>query len=443
MSKKEEQGLSNIIFSSLMDNDSDFIPIIADGDEEDLKAVELPDILPILPLRNTVLFPGVVLPISVGREKSLQLVREVYRGNRMLGTVAQLQGEVDEPLEKDLHRIGTAAQILKVLEMPDGTTSVIIQGKKRFEITEMQQEAPFFKATVKPLEDFTPLINEEFEAVIGSLKDLSLKIVKVSGNIPVEAGFAVKNIENTTFLINFICCNSDINVADKQKLLEIADLKERGVQAVSFLVKELQKLELKHDIQSKVKSDLDQQQREFLLQQQIKTIQDELGGSPIEQDIKELKDKAKEKKWSEEMGKHFDKEVHKLSRLNPAAGEYSVQYGYVQTLLELPWEEYTEDNFDMVHAEEVLNEDHYGLEKVKERILEYLAVLKLKNNMKSPILCLYGPPGVGKTSLGRSVARALGRNYIRMSLGGYTMRLKFADTGKHTLVPCRDGLSKT
>ena len=402
-----------------MDDDTDFIPILSDGDDSELTNVDVPDILPILPLRNTVMFPGVVMPITVGRQKSLQLIQEVYRGNRLLGTVAQKDGSIDDPTQNDLYQTGTIAQVLKILEMPDGSTSVIIQGKKRFEVLEYTQEFPYLMARVKPMADIQPQDDTvEFSAIIGSLKDLSIKIAQYSMHISPEASFAVKNIENSTFLINFVCSNTDLKVEEKQILLGISDIKERGIQAISYLVREVQMAELKRDIQTKVKNELDQQQREYLLNQQMKTIQDELGGNPAEQEIQEFKARAKDKKWSEEAGKHFEKELHKLSRLNPAAGEYSVQFAYCQTLLDLPWNEYTEDNFDLKRAVKVLDEDHYGLEKVKERILEHLAVLKLKNDMKAPILCLYGPPGVGKTSLGRSIAKALGRNYIRMSLGG-------------------------
>ena len=419
MGKNKGQLLKDIIFTGLGDDDSELIPIIADGNEEELKNFQAPDILPILPLRNTVLFPGVVLPITVGRQKSLKLIQDVFRGDRLLGTVTQKDGSIEDPEKNDLYQVGTVAQILKILEMPDGSTSVIIQGKRRFEVTEYLEEFPYFRAQVNLLDEILPTDNSaEFNAVVGSLKDLSIKVAQYSSNVPPEATFAVKNIENSTFLINFICSNTDLEVKEKQSLLEIADVRERGIQAISYLVKEVQMLELKRDIQSKVKTDLDQQQREFLLNQQMKTIQDELGGNPIEQEINEMKEAAKEKKWSEEVGAFFEKEVNKLHRLNPAAGEYSVQFAYCQTLLELPWNEYTEDNFDLKHAEKVLDEDHYGLEKVKERILEHLAVLKLKRDMKAPILCLYGPPGVGKTSLGKSIARALNRQYIRMSLGG-------------------------
>ncbi len=417
MGKIKGTGIHNI-FSGMVGNDPEFIPIIADGDDKELKNTEVPDILPVLPLRNTVLFPGVVLPITVGREKSLRLIKDVYSGARLLGTIAQKDYTIDEPAPADLYPIGTVAEILKILEMPDGSTSVIIQGKRRYNIREFISEDPYLKARIEPLVDFVPESDNEFNAIVGSLKDLSIKIAQFSANVPPEATFAVKNIENSTFLINFICSNTDLNVADKQNLLEIESIKDRGIQAISYLVKETQMLELKQDIQKKVKTDMDKQQREYMLNQQIKTIQDELGGNPIEQEINELKAKAKDKKWDGDVANFFEKEVEKLGRLNPAAGEYSVQYTFCQTLLELPWNEYTKDNFDLKNANKVLDEDHYGLDKVKERILEHLAVLKLKNDMKSPILCLYGPPGVGKTSLGKSVARALGRKYVRISLGG-------------------------
>lgn len=418
MGNIKDERFNTAFFRDIINQDADFIPILADGDDETLHNLDVPEILPILPLRNTVLFPGVVIPITVGREKSLRLIREVSSGNKLLGTIAQTNFKLDDPGIGELYQIGTMAEVLKLLEMPDGSTTVIIQGRRRFRIREFISEDPYFRATVESINDIVPVNNNEFTAVVGSLKDLSIKIAQFTANIPPEASFAVKNIENSTFLINFICSNTDIEVTEKQKLLEIDNLLERGMQAISYLVKEVQMLELKRDIQGKVKTDMDKQQREYMLHQQMKTIQDELGGNPVEKEIKELKEKGKQKNWKEEVGKYFEKEVAKMSRLNPAAGEYSVQYSYCQTLLELPWNDITEDNFDLDHARRVLEEDHFGLEKVKERILEHLAVLKLKNDLKAPILCLYGPPGVGKTSLGKSVARALGRKYIRMSLGG-------------------------
>lgn len=418
MGNIKDQKIQQILLHDLVSKDAGFIPIIADGDESALQSTEVPGMLPILPLRNTVLFPGVVIPITVGRQKSLRLIQEIYKSTRLLGTVAQTDFKQDDPGTADLYTVGTVAEVLKVLEMPDGSTTVIIQGRRRFRIREFISEDPYFMASVEAINDIVPDNNSEFTAVVGSLKDLSIKIAQYTANIPPEASFAVKNIENSTFLINFICSNTDIDVQEKQKLLEIDNLLERGMEAISYLVREVQMLELKKDIQKKVKTDIDKQQREYMLHQQMKTIQDELGGSPVEKEIKDLKEKGNQKQWSDPVKQYFEKEVDKLSRLNPAAGEYSVQYSYCQTLLELPWNEMTLDNFDLEHARKVLDEDHFGLEKVKERILEHLAVLKLKNDLKSPILCLYGPPGVGKTSLGKSVARALGRKYIRMSLGG-------------------------
>ncbi|MFP4525215.1 MAG: endopeptidase La [Bacteroidales bacterium] len=417
--KNSKNDLTDFLFLEETEQKSEFIPLITDEEEESLKKVEVPETIPILPLRNTVLFPGVILPITVGRDKSLTLVNEAYSNDKIIGTISQIDPNIEDPEYKDLYQTGAIAQIIKILEMPDGSTSVIIQGKKRFQLDEITQTKPYLEGKVTELEDTKKEAHgKEFEAIIGSLKDLSLKIIKLSSNIPQEASFAVKNIDNTTFLINFICSNSDIELKDKQELLEINNLKERGIKLLEHLTKEVQMLELKSDIQSKVKTDMDKQQREYLLQQQMKTIQDELGGSPLEQEIEHLKEKAKKKKWSKEIEETFNKELDKLQRLNPAAGEYSVQLNYLNTLLELPWNEFTEDIYDLQRAQKILDEDHFGLEQVKERILEYLAVLKLKGDLKSPILCLYGPPGVGKTSLGKSIARALGRKYVRMSLGG-------------------------
>ncbi|MBN1951414.1 MAG: endopeptidase La [Bacteroidales bacterium] len=419
MSSRTNDNFSNLIITSSLDEESDFIPLISEEDEGELLSGKVPETLPILPLRNTVLFPGVILPISVGREQSMKLIRDVYKKTKIIGTVAQKDPEQNAPEFGDLHRVGTLAQILKILEMPDGSTSVIIQGKQRVRIEEEVKRKPYLIAKVSELTDVKPKKKDtEFEAIVGSLKDLSLRIIKLSTNIPPEASFAVKNIESSTFLINFIGSNSDIKLSFKQALLEEDDLKRRGIALLEHLVREVQMLELKSDIQAKVKVDIDQQQREFLLHQQMKTIQDELGGSPSDQEVEELHRKASEKKWSKEVAEVFYKEVDKLHRLNPATGEFSVQLNYLQTLLDLPWNVYSKDNFNLKRAKNILERDHYGLEKVKDRILEHLAVLKLKGDMKSPIICLTGPPGVGKTSLGKSIAGALNRKYVRMSLGG-------------------------
>jgi ATP-dependent Lon protease len=419
MSKLQEKKLNELLLSSSVNEDTDFIPLISEEDEESITMTEVPETLPILPLRNTVLFPGVIIPITVGRDKSMKLVRDIYHKSKIIGTVSQRDPNIEEPGPDDLNRVGTVAQLLRILEMPDGSTSVIIQGKKRFKIDELISTDPYYLARVSGLDDVKPKKKDhEFEAIVGSLKDLSLKIIKLSSNIPPETSFAVKNIESSSFLINFISSNSDIRMSEKQHLLEQNNLKKRATALLQYLAREVQMLELKHDIQTRVKIDMDQQQREYYLHQQMKTIQDELGGNPIEQEIEELKIKARRKKWGKETAVTFGKELEKLNRLNPATGEYSVQLNYLQTLLELPWNEYTKDNFDLTRAQKILDKDHFGLEKVKDRILEHLAVLKLKGDMKSPIICLYGPPGVGKTSLGKSVAKSLNRKYIRMSLGG-------------------------
>jgi len=411
--------LRDIFFHESHEDGPEIIALISDEEENELKKTKIPETLPILPLKNTVLFPGVVIPITVGRDKSLVLVKEIYKKDRIIGALAQKDPKIEDPRLTDLYKVGTLAQIIKILEMPDGSTAVIIQGKRRFSLGKLISEKPYIVAQVDSLNDIKPTKNnEEFNAIIESLSDLSLKIIKLSPNIPPEASFAIKNIESNTFLINFISSNANVNIQNKQKLLEENDLEKRGIKLLEYLTHEVQMLELKNDIQTKVKADLEIQQREFLLHQQMKTIQDELGGSPFDQEIEEFRNRAKAKKWNDEVAKTFGKELDKLQRLNPAAGEYAVQLNYIQTLLDLPWGEYTRDNFDLKRAQIILDEDHFGLETVKDRILEHLAVLKLKGDLKSPILCLYGPPGVGKTSLGKSVARALDRKYARMSLGG-------------------------
>ncbi len=414
------EGFKNSINQLMIpiDNETEYIPLFSEDEEEDLKKMNIPDVLPILPLRNTVLFPGVVIPITVGRDKSLRLVQEVYKKNKILGALAQRDSSIDDPELDDLYEIGTVAQILKILEMPDGTTSVILQGRKRFKINDLFTDKPYHVARISSLEDAADEPAAESKAVAAALKEMAIKIIKFSSNIPNEATFAIKNIESPAFLINFLASNSEMSLKEKQGLLETNSVSKRGFTLLEHLSKESQLLELKNDIQSKVKSDLDQQQREFLLHQQMKTIQDELGGSPQDQEILDFIEKGKKKKWSEEVALAFQKELDKLKRLNPATGEYSVQMNYIQTLVELPWNIYTKDNFNLKRATKILDKDHFGLEKIKDRILEHLAVLKLKGDLKSPILCLVGPPGVGKTSLGKSIANALNRKYVRMSLGG-------------------------
>jgi ATP-dependent Lon protease len=404
---------------SLIDNDTEFIPLITQEEGAQMDAEPLPEILPILPLRNTVLFPGVVIPITVGRDKSIKLIKESYKTDRIIGAVGQRDPEMEDPHFDDLHKVGTVAVIMKTLHMPDGSTTVIIQGKKRFMLEEMLTETPYLRARIKPFaSEMQGADDPKLLAMITSMKELATKIIKQSPHIPSEAAFAINNIESPGFLVNFISSNLSVEIEQKQKLLEIADLGERASQVLNLLVKEFQMLEVKNQIQDKVKTDLDKQQRDYFLHQQMKQIQQELGDNPAEQEIAELKEKAKDKKWNEVIAETFQKELAKLQRMNPSAAEYSIQMNYLETLVELPWSEYTTDNFDLSNAQKVLDEDHYGLEKVKDRIIEYLAVLKLKGDMKSPILCLVGPPGVGKTSLGKSIARALERKYIRMSLGG-------------------------
>jgi ATP-dependent Lon protease len=417
--KRESLDMDILNFSDIIESDTEFIPLLSSEDEELMNAEKIPDTLPILPLRNTVLFPGVVIPITVGRDKSIKLIKESYNGDKIIGVVSQKDIETEDPDFKDLNNIGTVAQIMKLLQMPDGSTTAIIQGKKRFVLQDLVQTDPYLRAKVSQFGEAEKCPEDEsFKALISSLKDLSIQIIKQSPNIPTEASFAIKNIESPVFLTNFVSSNLNIEMEEKQKLLEVSDLTERANHVLASLTKELQVIELKNQIQKKVKVDLDKQQRDYLLNQQLKTIQEELGDNPHEQEINELKEKAASKKWSKETSIAFDKELKKLQRMNAQAAEYSIQLNYLEIMVELPWNEYTQDNFDLDHAQKILDDDHYGLEKIKERIIEHLAVIKLKNDMKSPIICLVGPPGVGKTSLGKSIARAINRKYIRMSLGG-------------------------
>jgi ATP-dependent Lon protease len=401
------------------DENSELIPLMTPEDEEAINNEKLPETLPILSLRNTVLFPGVVIPITAGRDKSIKLINDANKGNKVIGVVAQKDESIENPTAKEIHETGTVARILRVLKMPDGNVTVIIQGKKRFKVAEVLTEEPYMTATVREIPEARPAVkNKEFSAIIESIKDLALDIIKESPNIPSEASFAIKNIESSSFLINFVSSNMNLSVGEKQALLEMDDLKKRALATLKFMNVEFQKLELKNDIQSKVQMDMSQQQREYFLHQQMKTIQEELGGVSHDEEIDEMKLKANDKLWDEAVAKHFEKELAKMQRMNPQVAEYSIQRNYLELFLDLPWNKFSKDKFDLKRAMKILDRDHFGLEDVKRRIIEYLAVLKLRNDMKSPILCLYGPPGVGKTSLGKSIAEALGREYVRISLGG-------------------------
>lgn len=418
--------MSKLIFNSLdnlslqdIDSDGELIPLLTTEDEEALEKEDLPDTVPILPLKNTVLFPGVVIPITVSRDKSIQLIKDANKGDKVIGVVAQKDQSIENPSSKDIYRLGTVAQILRVLTMPDGNTTIIIQGKKRFEINQIQSEEPYIKADIKKVDEDRNLIeNSEFNAIVDSIKEMALRIIEESQNIPTEASFAIKNIQSHSFLINFVSSNMSLTVKEKQEILSTLNIKERALLCLEYMNVEYQKLELKNDIQSRVRHDLDQQQREYYLHQQMKTIQEELGGVSYEEEIEEMRLRAKDKNWSSEVGNHFEKELLKMQRMNPQVADYSIQRNYLDLFLDLPWNHFSKDKFDLKRAQKILNRDHYGLEEVKKRIIEYLAVLKLRNDMKSPILCLYGPPGVGKTSLGKSIAEALGREYVRISLGG-------------------------
>jgi ATP-dependent Lon protease len=401
------------------DSETDLIPLLTPEDEEEMNNEKLPDSLPILPLRNMVLFPGVVIPITAGRDKSIKLINDAYAAGKIIGVVAQTNEEIEDPSKNDIFPIGTVARILRVLKMPDGNVTVILQGKKRFQIDTVISESPYITANIKAVDEKRPGKHDtEFLAIHDSIKELAIQIINESPNIPSEATFAIKNIESQSFLINFVTSNMTLSVKEKQELLSINALKERALETLRYMNVELQKLELKNNIQSKVRFDLDQQQREYFLHQQMKTIQEELGGASQEEELDEMSLKAKTKKWDENTQKHFDKELSKMRRMNPQAPDFGIQRNYLELFLDLPWNEYSKDNFDLKRAQKILDRDHFGLEQVKKRMIEHLAVLKLRKDMKSPIICLTGPPGVGKTSIGKSVAEALGREYVRISLGG-------------------------
>ena len=419
MSKSKIVTLDSLSLSNILNEDSELIPLMTPEDEEIINKEDIPEILSILPLRNTVLFPGVVIPITAGRDKSIQLINDSNKGDKVIGVVAQKDGDIENPTSEDIYKTGVVAQILRVLKMPDGNTTVIIQGKKRFEIEELIQEEPYLVAKVQEAKEDKDVDDpKEFGAIIDSIKEQALEVIKENPMLPSEASFAIKNIQSDSFLVNFISSNMELSVMQKQVVLEKDNLKERALLTLKNLNKELQKLQLRNDIQSKTRSDLDQQQREYYLNQQLKTIQEELGGVNNDAELDEMRKKARSKKWTKEVGETFDKELARLRRMNPQMAEYGVQRNYLELMLELPWGLFSDDKFNLKEAVKILDRDHFGLEKVKERIIEHLAVLKLRGDMKSPIICLYGPPGVGKTSLGKSVAESLGRKYVRMSLGG-------------------------
>ena len=403
------------------EEDNEFIPLFSfnEQSEENEPEMVIDSLLPILPLRNTVLFPGVVIPITVGRDKSIQAVKASYNKDKLIGVVSQKDGNIEDPTPADLCQIGTVAKIIKMIKMQDGGTTIIIQGKKRFELLEMKEEDPFFKASVKVLvEDKVDKENQDFQAYLSNIKDLATQIIQLSPNFPSEAAMILKNIESPLFLINFVSSNLSVDVNDKQALLEQHNIKLRAEKLIQFLQQELQFVELKNKVANKTRTEIDKQQRDYFLQQQLKSIKDELGGDPNEREVAEMKKKAEGKKWPEAAKKLFQNGLEKLERMHPSTPDYSVVYNHLDLLLDLPWEEYTADNYDLKNAKKVLDADHYGMGKIKNRILEYLAVLKIKGDMKSPILCFLGPPGIGKTSLGKSIAHAIGRKYIRVSLGG-------------------------
>ena len=402
------------------DDDMDFMPIIPlnESDNENLHDIEIPKELPVLPLRNTVLFPGVVLPITVGRDKSIKAVNDAYKADKLIGVLAQKDSSIEDPSVSDLEDVGTVARIIKMIKMPDGGTTVILQGKRRFKVGAVTAEDPYFKAQVVLLQEEEAPKEQDFEAYVSNIKDLAAQIIQLSPNIPSEASIILKNIENPSFLIHFISSNLNTELHEKQQLLEIHHIKSRADLLMQLLQRELQFAELKNKLTNKTKTELDKQQREYFLQQQLKSIKDELGGDTNERELKEMQKKAESKKWPVAARDMFKKGIERLERMHPSTPDYSVVYNHLDLMLELPWQDYTDDSYDLKKAKKILDKDHYGMDKVKERILEYLAVLKLKGDMKSPILCFVGPPGIGKTSLGRSIASAIGRKYVRISLGG-------------------------
>jgi|TARA_B100000768_G_C11282043_1_gene379207 ATP-dependent Lon protease len=413
--------LLNLDMMSLqnIDEDSDLIPLMTSDDEEAISKESLPLSLSILPLKNTVMFPGIVIPITASRDKSIKLIKDSNTKSKLIGVVSQKDPEIQDPGIIDIQSTGTVAKILRVLQMPDGNITVIIQGKKRFSIEKVLTENPYITAEIKEIKEIKPTKeNKEFTATIESIKDIALQIIDENPNIPSEASFAINNIQSDSFLVNFVCSNMNLSIDEKYKILKTNDLHERALMCLKQMNVELQRLSLKNDIQSKVRSDLDKQQKEYFLNQQLKTIQEELGGVSYDEEINEMRIRSKKKKWNKEICDHFLKELSKLQRMNPQVAEYSIQRNYLDLYLDLPWNEFSKDNFDLRRAQRILDRDHYGLKEVKKRIIEHIAVLKLRNDMKSPILCLNGPPGVGKTSLGKSIAEALGREYVRISLGG-------------------------
>ena len=414
---------NKLVFGGHLDSDetesgSDLFPLFSQQEEKESNKLTVPESLPILPIRNTVLFPGVVFPITVGRDKSIKLIKDANKGDKIIGVFAQKDPETEEPGIADLNTIGTMAQIIKILRMPDGNTTAIIQGKRKIQLGEQISVEPYLTAYVSPIEIENNIPDKELDALISSIKDTATENIELSPNIPSEANFAMRNIDSDNFLVSFIASNINITLAEKQEILNTTSLKERAALVFEHLVRENQILKIKDQIQSKVKVDIDKQQKEYFLQQQIRAIQEELGHDSPDKEIQNLRERGAKKKWSREINEAFNKELDKLLRINPASPDYSVSLNYAQTLLDLPWNEFTKDNLDIKKAQKVLDADHFGLEKVKQRILEYLAVIKLKGDLKSPIICLYGPPGVGKTSLGKSIAKAIGRKYVRVSLGG-------------------------